>query len=80
MPDQEENQTSQQLTAAEAAKRVQRVVYEQVDAKGQDDKPVKKLRAKRVAVDASEVLDFREYEDRVIVVTTDGQKLSSAER
>lgn len=31
-----------------------------------------------VKIKPSEVLDFKEYADRVVVVTTDGQKLEAA--
>lgn len=65
------------MTAAEAAKRVQRKVVERVDAKGEDGKPVTQAREKRVPVKADEVLSFRDYGTHVVVVTRDGQKLSS---
>jgi hypothetical protein len=80
MPDQEDNQAqqAQQLTAAEAAKRVQRTVYEQVDTKA-NGKIVKALRPKLVAVQEAEVLAFRDYGTHVVVVTRDGQKLTDAE-
>lgn len=55
-----------EMTAADAAKLVKRIVVE--DGK-----------KKAVAVGASEVLAFRDYGNRVVVVTTDGQKLSSAD-
>jgi hypothetical protein len=35
-------------------------------------------RADGSVVDASEVLDWREYDTEVVVVTTDGQKLTGA--
>lgn len=80
MSDQEDNQTdkAQQLTAAEAAKRVTRTVYEQVDGKA-GGKTVKTLRPKLVAVQEAEVLAFRDYDTHVVVVTRDGQKLTDAE-
>lgn len=56
-----------QLTAAEAAKRVKRVV-----ATDKDGNLIK------AAVKADEVLAFRDCGTHVVVVTTDGQKLSSA--
>ncbi|MGP3505832.1 hypothetical protein FRC97_19080 [Paracidovorax citrulli] len=68
---------SRELTSAEAAKRVQRKVVERVEAKGEDGKPVAQVREKRVAVKADEVLSFRDYGTYVVVVTRDGQKLSS---
>lgn len=61
---------AKQLTAAEAAKRVKRTVI---------DKSTKDAKTKRVAVEAEEVLSFRDYGTHVVVVTTDGQKLSSAD-
>jgi hypothetical protein len=58
------------MTAAAAAKMVKRtVVVEENGAKTQ----------KKVAVGADEVLSFRDYGSRVVVVTKDGQKFSSAE-
>ena len=63
-----------QLTTAEAAKRVRRTVTELVDGK---DGEGKVQRAKRVTVDADEVLAFRDHGTHVVVVTKDGQKLSS---
>lgn len=65
------------MTAAEAAKRVQRKVVERVEAKGEDGKPVAQVREKRVPVKADEVLSFRDYGTYVVVVTRDGQKFSS---
>ena len=64
-----------QLTAAEAAKRVRRTVTELVDGK---DGEGKVQRTKRVAVDADEVLSFRDHGTHVVVVTKDGQKLTSS--
>ena len=64
---------AKQMTAAEAAKRVKRSVTELVEGKDGDKVP----RAKKVAVEASEVLSFRDYGTHVVVITTDGQKLSS---
>ena len=65
---------AKQMTAAEAAKRVKRTVTELVD--GKDGKVP---RSKEVAVHAAEVLTFRDYGTHVVVVTKDGQKLSSAD-
>ena len=59
------------LTAAEAAKRVKRTV-QVADDDG-------KLTTKDVAIKAAEVLAFKDYGTHVVVVTTDGQKFSSAE-
>ena len=57
------------LTAAEAAKRVQRTVIDFGDGK---DKP----KEKRVPVAAEEVLSFKDYGTHVVVVTRDGQKFT----
>jgi hypothetical protein len=58
------------LTAADAAKMVKRtVVIRDGDAEA----------TKKVAVRADEVLAFRDYGSHVVVVTTDGQKFSSAD-
>lgn len=59
------------LTAADAAKAVKRLVTAQ-DKDG-------KATIKEVAVKADEVLSFRDYGTHLVVVTTDGQKLSSAQ-
>ncbi len=48
-----------------------------MDGKGEDGKPTKVAKPKKVAVEAAEVLSFRDYGDYVVVVTRDGQKLSS---
>ena len=66
---------TKKMTAAEAAKRVKRTVTELVEGKDGAKVP----RAKKVAVEASEVLSFRDYGTHVVVVTTDGQKFSTAE-
>ena len=68
---------SKELTSAEAAKRVQRTVVELVDGKGEEGKAAKQPREKRVAVKADEVLAFKDYGTHVVVVTKDGQKLTS---
>lgn len=59
------------LTAADAAKRVKRTV-QVADEDG-------KVTTKDLAIKASEVLAFRDYGTHVVVVTTDGQKFSTAE-
>lgn len=41
-----------------------------MEGKGEDAKP------KQRPIQAKEVLDWKEYEDRVVVVTTDGQKFT----
>ena len=69
---------SRELTFAEAAKRVQRKVVELVDGKGDDAKAAKVPREKRVAVKAEEILAFKDYGTHVVVVTKDGQKLTSS--
>ncbi len=51
--------------------KVKRTVVE----KGKDGKPVER----RVAIKAREVLSWRDYGDRVVVVTTDGKKFTSEE-
>ena len=66
---------TKKMTAAEAAKRVKRAVTELVEGKD----GAKVARAKKVAVEASEVLSFRDYGTHVVVVTTDGQKLTDAD-
>lgn len=58
------------MTKAQAAKRVKRSVI----VEGEDGQPATKL----VPVTEDEVLDFKDYGTHVVVVTTDGQKLSSA--
>ena len=59
---------AKELTAADAAKRVKRIITETVDGK---------TREKGVAVQPEEVLSFRDYGTHVVVVTKDGQKLTS---
>lgn len=66
---------TKKMTAAEAAKRVKRAVTELVEGKDGAKVP----RVKKVAVEASEVLSFRDYGTHVVVVTTDGQKLTDAD-
>lgn len=61
--------TSKAMTAADAAKAVKRTIT----VKG-DNGP----ETKQVAVKPDEVLSFKDYGAHVVVVTTDGQKLSSA--
>lgn len=59
-----------EMTAADAAKLVSR----EVPVLNKDGKPSGET--KQAAVKASEVLSFRDYGDTVVVVTTDGQKLT----
>ena len=65
------------LTAAEAAKQVRRTVIEMVDGKTADGQGAKVPKEKWVPISASEVFDFAERDGVVVVVTRDGQKLSS---
>jgi len=58
------------LTAADAAKLVKREVVVPADKEG--GKPT----TKKVAIEANEVLDFKDYGDYVVVVTKDGQKFT----
>lgn len=55
-------------TAADAAKKVRRMVVEQIDGKD---------KVRKVAVDPAEVLSFADHGTHIVVVTADGQKLSS---
>ena len=66
---------TKKMTAAEAAKRVKRTVTELVEGKDGAKVP----RAKKVAVEAPEVLSFRDYGTHVVVVTKNGQKLTDAD-
>lgn len=68
---------SPQLTADQVAKKLRRTVIELADGKGPDGQPAKVPKPKRVAVDAAELLSFRDYGTHVVAVTRDGQKLSS---
>lgn len=68
-----------QMTAADAAKRVKRPVTEIEERKDREGAVVKVPKTKRVAVDADEVLSFRDHGTHVVVVTKDGQKFSSAD-
>lgn len=78
-PPEADKAKSRELTSVEAAKLVQREVVELVDGKSTDNKPAKVPREKRVPVKADEVLSFRDYGTHVVVVTRDGQKLSSVD-
>lgn len=73
----EADKTPKKLTAAEAAKAVRRPVTEAVLDK--EGKPTGETKIKQVAVKESEVLDFKDHGTHVVVVTTDGQKFSSAD-
>jgi hypothetical protein len=59
-----------ELTKADVAKRVKRITW-QKNKNGE-------LVREDVAVTADEVLAFRDYGTHVVVVTTDGQKLTDA--
>lgn len=61
---------TKEMTAADAAKLVSRVA----PVLNKEGKPSGET--KQIAVKASEVLSFRDYGDRVVVVTNDGQKLT----
>lgn len=78
-PSNSDAESVKQLTAAEAAKRVKRTEIEMVEVRGPGGKVTKQPKAKRVPVEAGEVLSFRDYGTHVVVVTRDGQKLSSAD-
>lgn len=69
---------TKKLTAAEAAKRVQRTIIERKKT-GKDGagKDVFEDIEKKIPIAASEVLDFKDYGSHVVVVTKDGQKFSS---
>ena len=73
------DKVSTKLTKADAAKMVKRTVPV-LDDKNQPviDEKTKKPKTKQVDVAADEVLNFAEYADRVVVVTTSGEKLSAA--
>ncbi|MGH6624155.1 MAG: hypothetical protein ACREBN_09295 [Burkholderiaceae bacterium] len=64
-----EKSDAAKLTKADAAKRVKRIVVTVKD--GEEVR-------KSVAVGADEVLSFKDYGSHVVVVTTDGQKLTDA--
>ena len=64
-----EEDNASQLTRAEVARLVKRQIKE---VKG--GKPVKKA----IAIKEDEVFAFAEYDDHVVVVTTDGRKLRGA--
>lgn len=73
-------ETTKELTAAEAAKRVKRpVTTMEVIGKDEQGQPITRQATKQVAVTAAEVLSFKDYGTHVVVVTTDGQKLTTAE-
>jgi hypothetical protein len=59
-----------EMTAADAAN----LVVRGIPVIGKDRKPTGEV--KRAPVKASEVLSFRDCGDSVVVVTTDGQKLT----
>lgn len=73
-------ETTKELTAAEAAKRVKRpVITTEVIGKDEQGQPITRQATKHVPVPVADVLSFKDYGTHVVVVTTDGQKLSSAE-
>lgn len=72
-------ETTTNMTAETAAKMVRRSkTYFEDGTK--DGQAVKIEKTKNVVVDASEVLAFADYGSHVVVVTKDGQKLSSADQ
>lgn len=62
--------TKAEMTAADAAKRV----FREALVLNKEGKPTGET--KQITVKASEVLSFRDCGDTVVVVTTDGQKLT----
>lgn len=64
------DQKNQELTKADAAKLVKRNVL--VPSEKEGGKPTEK----KVAIEESEVLAFKDYGDEVVVVTTDGKKFT----
>lgn len=72
---------AKEMTAADAAKRVRRPVYGPVKTGTKDGVDQIETRLIRtVPVLAKEVLDFKDYGGRVVVVTVDGQKFDSDEK
>ncbi|HSV81484.1 MAG TPA: hypothetical protein VLK85_19990 [Ramlibacter sp.] len=74
-----QTQTKKDMTAAEAAKAVRRPVTRYIDGKDAAGKATKVPKIEYVAVEAKEVLSFKDYGSHVVVVTKDGQKFSSAD-
>lgn len=68
-------ETKKEMTVEQAAKSVKRTVIETVDGKDGEKKQI----VKKVSVSAAEVLSFKDYGTHVVVVTKDGQKLSSGD-
>lgn len=70
--------TNTEMTAADAAKRVKRMVAKLDEngrvVKDKDGNPV----AVAQPIKESEVMSFADYGDRVVVVTTSGEKLEAA--
>lgn len=86
-PAPDNKQADKELTAADAAKRVKRKVVTRVpvmergeQARDQNNNPVFEDEVKHVAIEANEVLAFKDYGSHVVVVTKDGQKFSSADK
>lgn len=67
------------MTAAEAASKVRRTVIEVTEAKDRDGNLVKTEKKRKERIEASDVLTHADLGTHVVVVTKDGQKLSSAE-
>jgi len=68
------------MTAAQAAARVKRpvAIQESTGSKGVDGKLIYRSVVTQQEVTESEVLRFKDYGTHVVVVTTDGQKFTSA--
>lgn len=63
------------MTAAQAAKMVHRIVPD-LDKKGQPETDSDgNLKTKQIPIKESDVLNYADYPDRVVVVTTAGEKL-----
>lgn len=69
----DKDQTTSEMTAADAAKLVVREVPILKDGKDTG-------KVERIAVKASEVLSFRDGGDHVVVVTADGKKLVGSKK
>jgi hypothetical protein len=69
-----DDKTPKAMTLADAAKLVRR----KVPVLGDDKKPTGEFKEKALA--EGEALSFREYDDKVVVVTTSGEKLEGAKK
>ncbi len=68
--------TNTAMTAAEAAKLVRRMVPKVVDGKIVNDKEGNPVSVPQ-GIKEDEVMSFAEYDDKVVVVTTSGEKLEA---